>query len=375
MSAIALITPRYAPAVGGVERHVEALALGLVGLGLEVEVITTDPTGRLPAVEQRAGVLVRRFPTIARDAVFFLSPGLGAWLARNARRFQLLHAHLYHTPLALQAAISARAMGLPLVLTPHYHGTGHSRFRRLLHPPYRPIGRWMLRYARRIFCVSQAEQRLLAQHFGEGLPSLVVPNGVEVEELAGARPLGAHSDRRRILAVGRLERYKQTDMLLRALPSLPDDYEAVVIGDGPLRATIQDTAERLGLRHRLRLLRHLPRRELVAWYRSADAFVSLSRHESFGITALEAAAAGTPVLLSDIPAHREVAGYLPDGRAAFVRVGCGTAELGRAIEQTVGLGRIADTSTWQLPTWAALARRAADEYQAILGRAADAGGA
>jgi glycosyltransferase involved in cell wall biosynthesis len=367
MTSIALVTPRYAPAVGGVERHVEALARGLLLRGLEVEVVTTDPTGRLPQVEELDGVRVRRFPTLANDGVFFLSPQLGNWLLRHSARFSLIHAHLYHTPLAFQAALGAWRADRPLVLTPHYHGSGHSRLRRLLHPPYRRIGRWVVRRARQIFCVSQAELRLLEQHFGGGLPSSVVPNGVELEELATARPLDRPAERRLLLAVGRLESYKQTDRLVSVLPSLPENYEAVIVGDGPLRAKIEAEAARLGLGRRLRLLGHLPRAELLAWYRSADVFVSLSQQESFGITALEAAAAGAPLVLSDIPAHREVAGFLPPERAGFVRPGCGAAELARALQQADARGRAGDTRAWPLPTWDRLAERAAAAYGEILG--------
>ena len=67
---IALVSPRYAPEIGGVERVVEMTARGLARRGVDVEVITTDPTGRLPRLEQRDGVTVRRFRTLANDDVY-----------------------------------------------------------------------------------------------------------------------------------------------------------------------------------------------------------------------------------------------------------------------------------------------------------------
>ena len=126
---VALVAHRYAPAIGGVERVVEALACGLTRRGLDVEVITTDPTGQLAPVEERDGVLVRRFPTVAGDSVFYVAPQLGAWLGRNASRFALIHAHSYHTPLALQAALAAKWAGRPFVFSPYFHGSGHSLLR------------------------------------------------------------------------------------------------------------------------------------------------------------------------------------------------------------------------------------------------------
>ena len=137
---VAIVTPRYAPDIGGVERHVEKLARGLVDEGVEVEVLTTDPTGTLPRVERLDDVLVRRFPTLRGDATYYVSPRLALWLLANARRFAVLHAHSYHTPVALSAAIAGLVRRVPLVLTPHYHGTGHSWFRSALHRPYRLFG-------------------------------------------------------------------------------------------------------------------------------------------------------------------------------------------------------------------------------------------
>src|SRR5258705_3008831 len=67
---IALVAHRYAPAIGGVERVVEQLALGLARRGIAVEGITTDPTPQLPIPEQRDGVLGRPFPTLGNDSPY-----------------------------------------------------------------------------------------------------------------------------------------------------------------------------------------------------------------------------------------------------------------------------------------------------------------
>jgi glycosyltransferase involved in cell wall biosynthesis len=389
-TTVALVTPRYAPAIGGVELHVEMLARGLVRRGIPVEVVTTDPSGRLAAIEQRDGVLVRRFPTIAHDAVYFLAPDLGWWLLRNAWRFALLHAHSYHTPLALQAALAGWWSGTPLVLTPHYHGTGHTAFRRVLHLPYRLVGRWLMGRARRLICVSETEQGQLHRHFGLTLPTAVVPNGVDVDSLVtGDTGVPPTSDRpaaraaaasKLILAVGRLEPYKQTERLLEALPLLSPDYEVAIVGDGPARPRLDRLATKLGVEARVRMLGHLPRVDLLAWYRRADIFVSLSKWEAFGLTVLEAAVAGSAVVLSDIPAYREVASYVPTDRIAFLSPDCSPAELARTAEQAASRRRAADVENVPsmpqdqaqgrlrpLPTWAATVDGALACYRAVLG--------
>ena len=368
---IALVTHRYAPAIGGVERVVEQLARGLARRGIAVEVVTTDPTGQLPMREQRDGVLVRRFPTLANDSTYYVAPRLATWLKRNAARFALIHAHSYHTALAPLSALAAWSARTPLLLSPYYHGGGHTPLRQALHLPYRLAGYWMVRQARRLIYISQAERALFEQHFGPGQAQLVAPCGVETDQPLATLPHARPPGRKIILAVGRLESYKQTDRLVMALPLLSPEYELVVIGNGPLRAWIEQVATELGVRTRLRLLDHVAQPDLHSWYRSADVFVSLSRHESFGMTLLEGAAAGAAIIASDIPAHREVAGYLPPDRALFVDPDCAPEYLGRAVQLAARRGRANDTTTWRLPSWDGMVDALVDCYAEVVGEASN----
>ena len=374
---IALISPRYAPEIGGVERVVEMTALGLARRGVDVEVITTDPTGRLPRLERRDGVTVRRFRTVANDAIYFVSPGLGFWLLQHARRFALLHVHSYHTPLLVQAALTSRRAGLPLVVTPHYHGTGHSPVRRALHGPYRPIGGWALRQAARITCVSEAERALLYQHFGPRLPVEVIPNGVEVDELASARAAAGTTSRRpaslRVLSVGRLAAYKQTDRAVKALQHLPPEAEVTVVGQGEIAIELRQLAHTLGVAARFHLPGQVTREELIDQYGCADVAVSMSRHEAFGLSVLEALVAGLPVVASDIPAHREVAAFAPEGRVRLISPDCHPGDLASALQSAAAAGRVGSIDNWPLPTWEQSADVTARCYaDALLGHGVDA---
>ena len=370
LGPIAILTPRYAPAIGGVERVAEMQARELQRRGLAVQIVTTDPEGKHPAVEHRDGVLVRRFPTVAHDGVYFVSPALGRWLSAHAHEFALLHAHSYHTPIALQAAMASRARRIPLVVTPHYHGTGHSFASRLLHLPYRPFGRWMLGHARFIMCVSTVEQHLLWRHFGTALRTTVVPNGIDAAELENAR-LGRQPERAAagplILTVGRLDSYKRIGRLVDALQHLAASAELVVVGDGPRRSFLERRAVKLGVERQVRFLGHLSRAELLAQYAAADVFASLSAHEAFGLAVLEAGVAGLPVLVSDIPAHREVAGYLAPGRATFVSPAASAVDIARHVATAAAQGRADNVASWPLPTWSKHVEAAIACYASALG--------
>ncbi|MEA2622849.1 MAG: hypothetical protein QOH61_1759 [Chloroflexota bacterium] len=372
---VAIVSPRYAPAIGGVERHVERVATGLVRRGVPVDVIATDPSGKLPRVEMRDGVTVRRFPTLRGDDTYYVSPRLLRWLRGNAGRYALLHAHNYQTLVPAASRLAARHAGIPLVVTPHYHAAGHTWFRSLLHIPYRPLGRGVMRAADGVIANSVAEAGWIERDFG--VTASVIPNGVDMPATtaSGGSPDGAGSSgpsdastgEVSILSVGRLAGYKQVARVVTALPFLPSTHVLTVVGEGPDSAPIAREAARLGVTDRVRLLGHVSAEELAERYAAADLFVTLSREESFGLTVLEAAAAGAPVVASDIPAHREVTGYANTGRIVLVDVDARDADLARAMERARAAGRSSDRTGWRLPTWEQTVDGVLNTYEVILG--------
>lgn len=363
---IALVVPQYPPAVGGVEWHAHMLANELANQDIMVDVICTHPGSPRPTRNVVDGVSVRRFPTVRGDKTFVVSPSLGSWLVRHAAEYTLIHAHSYHTPLPVLAAVASARTGIPLVVTPHFHGTGHTRRRQPLHVPYRIAAAWMLRRANAIICVSDAERRLLRTRFRlPGGKVAVIPNGVDPEELVAASPVPGRGARRTVLAVGRLEPYKSTLRLVRAAKFLPDDTDLVVVGDGSERETVHATAATAGLGSRFQWYPTLSRERLLAWYKTADVFVSMSRHEAFGITLLEAAVCGARVVASDIPAHREVAGFVPRGAMSLVSFAVSDRELAQAIIRAGSLGRVAGAAE-TVPTWRDIAGTTRRLYEQVL---------
>lgn len=367
---VGLVAPRYAPAIGGVERHVEELAHGLVRRGIAVEVITTDPTGRLAPLETVDGIPVRRFRTIANDGVFFLSPGLARWLLANAARYALVHGHSYHTPLSLAAAIAARRRHVPFVLTPHYHGTGHTPFRAALHRPYRVLGARVVHAARRVICVSGSERELIERDFGRAVPTCVIHNGVDVEQLL-AVPRRRDGPGTLVLSVGRLEPYKRLDLLVTSVPLLPREFRVVVVGDGPARIQLVELGRTLGVEDRMTFTGTLPHGQLLERFRAADVFVSLSTAEAFGLTLLEGAVAGAGVVATDLAAHREVAGLLPKGAVRLIPTSSSPTEVAAAIlAAAADRARLdaaggGDAALWRVPSWDAMAGQVLDVYRAV----------
>jgi rhamnosyl/mannosyltransferase len=91
------------------------------------------------------------------------------------------------------------------------------------------------------------------------------------------------------------------DVFLEAMRQVP--ATALIVGDGPLRSTLEAAAARLGLSTRVRFLGHVEDEEVVAHMHACDLFVlpSVTRAETFGVVQLEAMACGKPVVSTNVP--------------------------------------------------------------------------
>lgn len=184
------------------------------------------------------------------------------------------------------------------------------------------------RRARVVTCVSDATRSELA---AGGLVDpdrlIVVPNGVhpscspapDADADRSAEMLTGTSAGPLLLHVGTTAPRKRVDVLLDATARLSASYPGLrlIRVGGPLTDALQRQAATLGIADRIVELSHVSRAVLAAVYRRADLVLMPSEREGFGLPLTEALACGTPVVASDIPALREVAGdavrYVPPG--------------------------------------------------------------
>lgn len=302
---------------------------------------------------------MRRFlvPIPSRDLV--VSPGLLAGLVRCRRRFDVVHAHNYHALPALGAALAGMR---PLIFSPHYHGGGHSRAARVAHLVYLPVSRLLLRSCDHIVCVSSAEATALGTDFPKlHAPVTVLPNGVVTNEFAAAEPFALTANV--VVAAGRIEPYKQFDRLALAAQALPASYQIIFLGDGPARPALERLIEQRGLQSRARVLGRVSAQDLRRWFRTAKVLVSMSQHEAFGLTLIEALAAGTPVVASDIPAHREIAHSQPQGAVRLVAEDANPYALATAIVEATTTGL---ASPGRIPSWDDNVSRLLGIYESVI---------
>lgn len=327
---IAYLAPAYAPSFGGVERHVEEIARRAVAQGHEVDVLT-QTSDDLPPEQTIDGVHVRRFRAVNSSKAYGVPPGLFAYAGRHLRDYDIVHAHGYHALPSLAALASRR---VPVVFTPHYHGTGHTRFARLLHVPYAPLGRALFARASAVVCVSEAEARLVRADAPKVADRVrVIPNGVDLAAIRDAAPWPETGPV--VLSIGRLQAYKQVDRLIAALPFAPADARLVIVGAGDAAPALGQQVADAGLGDRVTFTGRIDDGELRRWLRSASVVASLSREEAYGLVLVEGLAAGAAVVASSIDAHLEVLEGQPLG--VVVPVGAEPAAIGAAIGDAIAL--------------------------------------
>jgi glycosyltransferase involved in cell wall biosynthesis len=320
---------RYPPAIGGSESWCAGIARWQADHGHEVTVLTLraveedelwDGAGPGPiavgGADLDGGVRIVRYaagrPGTTLRAMLgrldlwewtgALSGELAATAARLARTADIVHAHtvpLAHTHMAWLAARLARR---PFVLTPHFHAVdpvhGHASVR------------WLLRHADRVFVMTAAERAALAAH---GVPAdriVEVTNAIEPVALDATarestrRALGVDPSVPLVCFLGRKARTKGIDVLFAALPLVRHRPAPVLVLAGP-STTWYRTVSPPACDARIIDVPTLPETAKSALLAAADLLVLPSRHEAFGIVFLEAWAAGTAVLGTDVPAVRE----------------------------------------------------------------------
>jgi teichuronic acid biosynthesis glycosyltransferase TuaC len=108
-----------------------------------------------------------------------------------------------------------------------------------------------------------------------------------------------------LLSVGLLDPRKAHDLIINALPSLPE-VDLLIAGTGPEKKNLEQLAQELGVADRVTLLGPVPQTELKTYYNAADALVLASSREGWANVLLEAMACGTPVVASNVWGTPEV---------------------------------------------------------------------
>lgn len=302
-------------------------AVALRRLGCAVSVLAPGAPGA-PERDEFDGIPVTRFRYLpdqaqniaygggipanlrARPARWLGVPFFAAGLVRAAaslvREHDVIHAHWSFA--GALCSLDTVRQTRPLVVS--FHGSD-------LVAAGGPYARFAKRAGTRAAAVVVHSEAMRARAIAAGVNAtkiLLLPHGVDVASYAPRRDAGQTT---RLVAVGRLSIEKGFDLLIDALVAADttSPWSLEIVGDGPLKADLAERIDRAGLSDRVTLLGALPQSLVRERLCRADALVVPSRREGFNVVALEAMAAGLPIIGTRVGA---LPSLVDDGRTGVL---------------------------------------------------------
>ena len=365
---VLLVAARYFPYIGGLETHVYEVGRRLAREHMEVTILTTDVSGRLPATEETEGMKVVRVRAWPENRDYYFAPDIYRVITRGS--WDIIHCQGYHNLVPPLAMLAALRVHIPFVLSFH-SGGDVSSVRKALRGVQRTMLRPLLLQAQKLIAVSEYEFRFFRTHLR--LPSerfVVIPNGAHLAEVTKAvvdMPARA-STSPTVVSFGRLEQYKGHQRVIAALPTLLEyfpDARVRIVGTGPYESALRKIATKLGVEERVEIRAISPedRGGMAALLAHADLVTLLSEYEAHPISVMEALAFQRPVLVAATSGLQELADR---GLACAVPLTSSPEEVAKAMVRQ--LNRPLIPAHVSLPTWDACAISLLALYQTIARR-------
>jgi glycogen(starch) synthase len=380
---------------GGLGRHVHALSAAQAAAGLDVTVLTQGPSPAVGAlgpqgttIAQEAGVRVVRVapdppggdahvdPAGFADALQWAQVRAGVRLPRP----DVVHAHDWVS--AHAGVVLAAAHDVPLVAT--IHATEAGLWQGWVTQPAsrrrHETERWLVGAASRTLVCSNAMRDEVVAALGAQPDRVdIVSNGVDRAawrvraraRSAAREAAGVPATAPLLVLPGRVEWEKGADLAVAALTRVRRRLPGamlVVAGAGSRTADVAAQARRLRVARAVRLVGHCPDRQLAGLLGAADVVLVPSRYEPFGLVALEAMAAGTPVVAAAVGGLADI---VTDGRTGLLVPPDDASALAAAATRVLGetalRRRLTRTAAAELPrrwTWAGAAAATQHSYAA-----------
>ncbi len=375
--------------IGGMGIHVTELVSELAKLGVEVFVVTMGDR-ETPSSEEKGNLHVYRIPHEIHVGDFYSNVRQA-----NSRMADLVQSHWeqwggfdivhVHDWLTSFVGIALKhKYKVPLIAT--IHATEKGRMRGYLESPMSKMiheAEWRLTFeAWRIIVCSTFMRDFVAQDFGLPLEKIdVIPNGIDTsfiekyqrEELDLFRYMYAPPGTKLIFSIGRMVHEKGFHVLVEAVPSVLEKHpetKFVISGKGEKLEELRSLAWDIGVENNVVFTGYIEESDKHKLYLSADLSVFPSLYEPFGIVALEAMAAQTPVVASRVGGLVE---FISHGETGFLVPPGDSRELARTIDFVLSNEKIASAVAEQAHrmvsrryTWSGIARETAKVYQRVV---------
>ena len=325
---VLMVSWEYPPVViGGLGRHVHHLSTALAAAGHEVVVLSRRPSGTDPSTHPSSDEMNEdvRVVAAAQDPHEFtfgkemmawtlamghamVRTGLSLKKKRSGRPWRPDVVHAHDWLVAHPAVALSEFYDVPVVSTIHATEAGrHSGWvSGSLSRQVHAVESWLVRESDSLITCSASMRDEITELFGPGLAEVtVIRNGIDAARwpFAERRRHGVAGGPPELLFVGRLEYEKGVHDAIAALPRIRRAHPGTTLtiaGDGTQQDWLVEQARKHRVLKATRFVGRLDHAELLAALHRADAAVLPSHYEPFGLVALEAAAAGTPLVTSNI---------------------------------------------------------------------------
>jgi len=329
---IVQVTPRFPPAIGGLENHVYNISVELVKRGHEVVVITSNDAEGVDTVNEEFmnGIEVYRYPLFLPRV--FREVWLMPSMVKIFRILQadIIHAHGYRCLSSCSARILSERKGVPFILTPHGIFPKRNWFNGLIKSIYDcSLGNTLLKSSDKIIALTESNKSLLLNLGVSESKTVIIENGVDITKYKELPKFKMTKKKNGffgpvLLYVGRIAWHKSLEKVIEALPSITKEFpSAKFLMVGPDCANGSTNLLRLAKKLRVEdsvvMTGRVSESQLHFYYSIADVFILPSLYEGLSLSMLEAMASKIPLIMcssaevSDVLTHGEDALILKDG--------------------------------------------------------------
>jgi glycosyltransferase involved in cell wall biosynthesis len=349
------VIPSLALAHGGPSVALPLMAKSLAGMGIEVDVATTDDDGRAKRLRVPLGQRVERdrcgiFYFRKQTEFYKVSFPLRHWLKRYAAEYDLVHIHALFSFASTVAARAAKRAGVPYIIRPlgvlNDWGVKNRRpWLKALSLKF--VEGAVLRNAAAMHYTSEQE-RVEAERIGATAPAAVIPLQIDTEPFKQLPPAAAFfkdfpgaAGKRVLLFLSRLDPKKGLEMLFAAYAEVCGKHADVILviagsGEKDYEALLRERTLELRISDKVIWTGFLSCDRKLAALSAAEIFVFPSRSENFGIALVEAMAAGKACLTTTSVG---IAPQIKEAEAGMV-VPAEAGPLAKAIEVVLQDGRL-----------------------------------
>ena len=235
-----------------------------------------------------------------KKAATMIAPKMVSWLRKHKDEYDIIHVH-HPDPMA---CLALRLSGYKGRVILHWHSDILKQ--KTLLKFYAPLQRWLIRRADTIIGTTPVylKESPYLQEVQD--KTVAVPIGIKPvtfdEELV-RQWKQRYAGKKLVVSIGRLVPYKGYTYLIQACQHLGDDYQVLVVGDGPLMDNLLGEVQEYGVQDRIHFLGYVEDDEMHALLAACNLFVmsSVMKTEAFGIVQIEAMSLGKPVIATKIP--------------------------------------------------------------------------